>query len=384
MSGLSRPSFMADEEFAMFAHSVGRFVAEALPAERMAAFRAQGMVDRALWNSAAEAGLLGLSVPVAYGGAGGDLRHELILAEQLGWAGIEGWDVTLHNAVIAPYIVAYGSAEQKQRWLPKICSGEMVLAIAMTEPGTGSDLQSIRTRAVRDGDDYIINGSKTFITNGQHADLVLVVARTGDGKGAQSLSLIAVETADAAGFSRGANLEKIGRECADTSELFFHDVRVPSANVIGAEGGGFAMLMEKLPQERLVIAIQALAGIEYVLALTIDYTKERKAFGQALIDFQNTQFVLAECKTEAVMARAFVERCVELLLDGKLDSPTASMAKSAVTEMQGRIVDRCLQLFGGYGYMSEYPIAQAFKDARVTRIYGGTTEIMKLLIARTL
>lgn len=382
--GLPQPDFMAADEIVMFADSVGRFVSDRLPPARMARFREQGIVDREIWTEAAEAGLMGISIPEEFGGAGGDFRHEVVLAEQLGRAGIEGWDLTLHNAVIAPYVAAYGTQEQKERWLPGICSGEIILAIAMTEPGTGSDLQAIRTSAVDDGDSYIINGSKTFITNGQHADLVLVIARTSEGKGSRSLSMIGVETRDASGFSRGANLEKIGRECADTSELFFNDLRVPKANRIGEEGAGFAMLMEKLPQERLVIAVQALAGIEHVLALTIDYVKQRKAFGQAVIDFQNTQFVLADCKTEAVMARAFVERCTQLLLEGKLDSATASMAKAAVSEMQGRIVDRCLQLFGGYGYMAEYPIAQAYKDARVTRIYGGTTEIMKLLIARTL
>ncbi|MGE4303997.1 MAG: acyl-CoA dehydrogenase family protein [Novosphingobium sp.] len=382
--GLPLPDFMADEDLAIFRNSVSRFVAQHLPADRMARYRTQGIVDRALWSAAAKAGLMGLSIPDEFGGGGGDFRHEVILAEQLGRAGIEGWDITLHNAVVAPYISTYGTPEQKSRWLPGICSGEIVLAIAMTEPGTGSDLQSVRTTATRDGDSYTLNGSKTFITNGQHADLVLVVARTGDGKGARSLSLIGVETKDAPGFSRGANLDKIGRECADTSELFFNDARVPARNLLGEEGGGFAMLMEKLPQERLVIAIQALAAIEHVLALTVDYVKQRKAFGQAILDFQHTQFVLAECKTQAVMARAFVERCTRLLLDGQLDSATASMAKAAVSEMQGRIVDRCLQLFGGYGYMSEYPIAQAYKDARVTRIYGGTTEIMNLLIARTL
>ncbi|CAM4190047.1 Acyl-CoA dehydrogenase [Novosphingobium lubricantis] len=382
--GLPLPDFMADEELAMFADSVERFIADHLPPERMVSFRAKGMVDRALWAQAGAAGLAGLSLPVEFGGAGGDFRHEVVLAEQLGRAGIEGWDITLHNAVVAPYIAAYGTDAQKRRWLPGVCSAEMVLAIAMTEPGTGSDLQAIRTTAVRDGDSYVINGSKTFITNGQHADLVLVVARTGSIPGARSLSLFGVETRHTPGFERGTNLEKIGRECADTSELFFNDMRVPAANRIGEEGDGFAMLMEKLPQERLVIAIQALAGIEYALRLTIDYAKQRKAFGQPIIAFQNTQFVLAECKTQATMARAFVDRCTALLLEGKLDSATASMAKAAVSEMQGRIVDRCLQLFGGYGYMAEYPIAQAYKDARVTRIYGGTTEIMNLLIARTL
>ncbi|GGY90649.1 acyl-CoA dehydrogenase family protein [Novosphingobium colocasiae] len=382
--GLGQPAYMADEELAIFADSVARFVADEFPPERLAAYRTAGIVDRAVWTRAGAAGLTAISLPEEYGGAGGDFRHEAVLIEALGHAGVEGWDITLSNAVIAPYIVHYGTEEQKQRWLPGIALGEIVLAIAMTEPGTGSDLQGIRTRAVRDGEHFVLNGAKTFITNGQTADLVIVVARTGDQPGAKGLSLIAVETADAPGFERGTNLDKIGRECADTSELFFNDVRVPVANLIGGEGNGFSALMEKLPRERLVIAMQALAGIEYALTLTIAYAKERKAFGKALIEFQNTQFVLAECKTDAVMARAFVERCVALHLQGDLDSATASMAKAAVTEMQGRIVDRCLQLFGGYGYMAEYPIAQAYKDARVTRIYGGTTEIMKLLIARTL
>lgn len=382
--GLPRPTFMIDEDLVLFEEASARFIAESTSPAQMAKWRGQGIIDRALWETAGEAGLLGISVPVEYGGAGGDFRHEVVLAEQLGRAGVEGWDITLHNAVVAPYIVAYGSEDQKRRWLPGICSGKTILAIAMTEPGTGSDLQAIKTSAVRDGTDYIVNGSKTFITNGQHADLILVVAKTDKDGGAQGMSLIAVETADLPGFTRGANLEKIGRECADTSELFFSDVRVPAENALGSEGHGFRMLMEKLPQERLVIAVQALAAIEHVLALTIDYVKQRRAFGKAIIGFQNTQFVLADCKTEAVMARAFVERCTELLLAGQLDTATASMAKASVSELQGRIVDRCLQLFGGYGYMAEYPIAQAYKDARVTRIYGGTTEIMKLLIARTL
>ena len=382
--GLPLPGYMADEELTMFTDTVSRFIADHCSPEKMARFRAQGMVDRELWTAAGRAGLTGLSIAAEYGGAGGDFRHEVILAEQLGLAGAEGWDITLSNAIIAPYIETYGTEAQKQRWLPRIASGEMVLAIAMTEPGTGSDLQSVRTSAVRDGDTYVMNGQKTFITNGQHADLVIVVAKTGPGEGSKGLSLLAVETAGAEGFERGSNLEKVGREAADTSELFFNDVRVPVSNLLGTEGRGFAMLMDKLPRERLLIAVQALAAIEYILGLTIDYVRERKAFGKALIEFQNTQFVLADCKTEAVMARAFVERCVELHLHDALDSATASMAKAAVTEMQGRIVDRCLQLFGGYGYMAEYPIAQAFKDARVTRIYGGTTEIMKLLIARSL
>ncbi|VWX50592.1 acyl-CoA dehydrogenase family protein [Novosphingobium sp. 9U] len=381
---LPRATFLEDEDFTMFADMVKRFLAVHMPAERVSEWREAGLVDRALWREAGAAGLLGVSIPAEYGGAGGDFRHEMVLAEALGHAGVEGWDITLHNAVVAPYVTSFGTEEQKQRWLPKICSGEMVLAVAMTEPGTGSDLQSIRTQARIDGNEVVISGSKTFITNGQHADLILVVARLDGEPGAKGIALFAVETADAPGFERGTNLEKIGREYGDTSELFFNDVRVPLENMLGAPGAGFGMLMAKLPQERLIIAIQSLAAIEYVISLTVAYVKERKAFGKAIFDFQNSQFVLAECKTQAMAVRALIERCTELHLNDQLDSATASAAKLFATEQQGIIVDRCLQLFGGYGYMSEYPIAQAYKDARVTRIYGGTSEIMKLLIARSL
>ena len=379
------PDYLADDEFAIFRTMIGRFLDQHITAQNMELWRDAGVVDRALWDTAGADGLLGLTVSADFGGAGGDFRHEAILIEELGRRGIEGWDVSLHNGIVAPYIESFGTLEQKARWLPGICSGAFVSAIAMTEPGTGSDLQNVRTTALREGEHYRINGAKTFITNGQSANLIAVVAKTDPSQRAKGMSLIMVETDDAAGFERGRNLKKIGKEMSDTSELFFTDVRVPAANLLGGdEGMGFAQLMSKLPQERLIIAVQAMAAIEHVLQITLAYVKERKAFGKALIDFQNTQFVLAECKTEATIARVFVDHCIGQHLQSKLDSATASMAKYWITDLQGSIADRCLQLFGGYGYTEEYPIAQAYKDARVSRIYGGTNEIMKLLIARTL
>lgn len=379
------PIYMADDEFTMFGDSVGRFLDANASSSTIAKFREDGIVPRSFWTKAAEAGLLGLSTPSDYGGAGGDFRHEVVLMNEIGRRGFEGWDVTLHNAIVAPYIETYGSEEQKRHWLPRLASGEYISAIAMTEPGTGSDLRAIKTSARRDGNHYVINGQKTFVTNGQNADLILVVAKTDPKAGAKGVSIILVDAADAEGFERGRNLDKMGRDSSDTSELFFTEVRVPTANLLGAEEGqGFVQLMEKLPQERLIIAVQCMASIEYVLQLTLDYVKERTAFGKAIIDFQNTQFKLAEMKTEATIARVFVDYCVGQHLEGALDSPTASMAKYWVSDLLGKITDECLQFFGGYGFMNEYPIAQAYKDARVTRIYGGTTEIMKLLIARTL
>jgi acyl-CoA dehydrogenase len=383
--GLPTPSIYEDTEFSLFENSVSKFLdAHAAPSQ-VQTWRDNGIVPRDIWSKAGAAGLLALSTSAEYGGMGGDFRHEVILMEQLGRRGIEGWDITLHNAIVAPYIEAYGTDEQKRKWLPGIATGEIVTAIAMTEPGTGSDLQAIKTSALRAGDTYLVNGSKTFITNGQSADLIAVVAKTDPAIGARGISLIMVETANAAGFERGRNLDKIGRDASDTSELFFNDMQVPVANLLGGvEGQGFVQLMEKLPQERLILAVQATAAIEYILSITLDYVKERKAFGQAIIDFQNTQFKLAECKTEATIAKVFVNHCVEQHLKGDLDSATASMAKYWVTDLLCKIADECLQFFGGYGYMNEYPIAQAYKDARVNRIYGGTNEIMKLLIARTL
>ncbi len=345
----------------------------------------QQHVDRATWKKAGEAGLLCASTPEAYGGAGGTFAHEAVIIDNLGKLGIDGWGITLHNAIVAPYIFHCGTEEQRRRWLPRLASGELVAAIAMTEPGTGSDLQSIKTTAKRDGNQYVINGSKTFITNGGTANFVIVVAKTDPTQGSKGTSLVVVETDEVEGFRRGRVLEKIGQKANDTAELFFDDVRVPASNLIGMdEGRGFIHLMQQLPQERLIIALQAMAVIERALEHTIAYVKERKAFGKQIIEFQNTQFKLAECKTEATVAKVFCNHTTGLLLEGKLDPFMASMAKLWLTEVQCRVVDECLQLHGGYGYMSEYPIARMYADSRVQKIYGGTNEIMKVLIARSL
>ena len=382
---VERTPSLADEDIVIFENATARFFEDHAPESRVARWREDGVVERAMWTEAAEAGLACLSIPEEYGGMGGDYRHEVILMEQLGLKGVDGFGLSLHNAIVAPYILHYGTEEQKQRWLPRMANGELVSAIAMTEPGAGSDLQGIKTTARIDGNQYVINGSKTFITNGQTANLICVVAKTDPALGAKGTSLVMVETDGAEGFERGRNLDKLGQEAADTSELFFNDVRVPTANLLGAEEGrGFIQLMSQLPQERLNIAVQGMATIERALELTIDYVKSRKAFGKAIIDFQNTQFELAECKTEATVARVFVNDCIEKHLKGKLDAATASMAKYWVTDLENKIIDRCLQLFGGFGYMAEYPIARMYRDSRVQRIYGGTNEIMKVLIARTL
>jgi acyl-CoA dehydrogenase len=382
---VEKPAFMAEEDIAIFEDAVGKFFDEHAPESVVATWRKNHVVDREMWNTAGRAGLLGLSIPEAYGGAGGDYRHEAVLMEQLGLKGVDGFGVSLHNAIVMPYILEYGTEEQKRRWLPRLCTGELVGAIAMTEPGAGSDLQGVKTTAKPVGNQYVINGSKTFITNGQTANLIIVVAKTDPTAGARGTSLLVVETDGAEGFERGRNLDKLGHEAQDTSELFFNDVKVPTENLLGPdEGQGFFQLMGQLPQERLNIAVQGMATIERALELTIAYVKDRKAFGKAIIDFQNTQFVLAECKTEATVAKVFVNHCIEQHLAGKLDAATASMAKYWVTDLENKIVDRCLQLFGGYGFMTEYPIARMYRDSRVQRIYGGTNEIMKLLIARTL
>jgi acyl-CoA dehydrogenase len=324
-------------------------------------------------------------MPEEYGGAGGTFAHESAINEAIGHVGVDGFGIALHNAIVAPYILHYGSEEQKKKWLPKLATGEMIGAIAMTEPGAGSDLQGVKTRAVRDGNHYSISGSKTFITNGQLANLIIVVAKTDPEKGAKGTSLIVVETDEVEGFERGRNLDKIGLKANDTSELFFNEVRVPTSNLLGSEEGqGFIQLMQQLPQERLLIGTQAIAMIERALAVTIDYVKERKAFGQPVLNFQNTQFRLAELKTEATIGRVFYNDCVARHIAGGLDPATASMAKYWLTDLQCKVVDECLQLHGGYGYMNEYPIARMYRDARVQRIYGGTNEIMKLLIARSL
>jgi acyl-CoA dehydrogenase len=348
-------------------------------------YEKQEMVDREAWEKAGAAGLLCASMPEEYGGSGGTYAHEAVIAEALGRVGVDGFGIALHNAIVAPYILHYGSEDQKKKWLPRLATGELIGAIAMTEPGAGSDLQGVKTRAEKDGNHYRINGSKTFITNGQLANLIIVVAKTDPSKGAKGTSLMVVDTDEVEGFERGRNLDKVGLKANDTSELFFNDMRIPTANMLGPEEGqGFVQLMEQLPQERLLIANQAISMIERALAVTIDYVKERKAFGKAVIDFQNTQFKLAELKSEAVMARVFVDHCVGEHLKGELTPTTASMAKYLLTDLQCKVADECVQLHGGYGYMNEYPIARMFRDARVQRIYGGTNEIMKLLIARSL
>ena len=344
----------------------------------------QGKVDRDAWNKAGEAGLLCAEMPTEYGGAGGDYRHETVIMEEMHRVGVGGFGNQVHSTIVAPYILNYGSEAQKQAWLPKMATGEFVGAIAMTEPDTGSDLQSVRTAAIRDGDEYVINGAKTYITNGQHCDLVIVVAKTDPAQGAKGISLIVVE-ADTAGFTRGRNLKKIGLKSADTSELSFSDCRVPVSNRLGEEEGhGFIQLMQQLPQERLNIAQSAVVVAERAIEVTTEFVKERKAFGQRVMDFQNTKFKLAECATEALVARTFVDQCVMWHLDGKLDAATASMAKYWCTQKQCDIVDECLQLHGGAGYMLEYEIARMYADSRVQKIYGGTNEIMKELISRSL
>jgi acyl-CoA dehydrogenase len=372
------------EELTTFRATVRRFF-EREVAPNMALWRRERCVPRETWLKAGEAGLLGLSIPEEYGGAGGNFRHEAVVIEELGRIGFPDFAIPLHNAIVAPYIVHYGSQEQKQRWLPQLATGEMIGAIAMTEPGTGSDLQSIRTSARRDGNGYRLSGQKTFITNGQNANLVLVAAKTDPAGGARGISLFGVDTDKAEGFRRGRNLEKVGFHAQDTSELFFDEVALDGTNLVGAEENqGFYQLMAQLPQERLIIAVQAVAALEAAIAATVEYTKHRKAFGKAIIDFQNSRFVLAEAVTETRIARVFVDDCTSKLVAGTLDATTAAMAKYWTTDKQNEIIDRCLQLFGGYGYMAEYPISQMWADARVQKIYGGTNEIMKELIARSL
>ena len=342
------------------------------------------IVDREVWREAGKQGFLGMAVPEEFGGGGNpDFRYNVVITEETAAGHHSGLGFTLQNDVIAPYLIELATEEQKRRWLPGFCSGEVITAIAMTEPGTGSDLQGIKTRAVRDGDHYILNGSKTFITNGIHADLVIVVACTDPEKGAQGFSLLVVERG-MAGFERGRHLDKIGLDAQDTAELSFTDVQVPVENLLGQEGMGFLYLMQNLPQERISIAVMAAAAMESALEQTLQYTKERKAFGKPIGSFQNNRFMLAELATEATAIRIMVDEFIRLHLDRKLTVDQAAMAKWYSTEAQVRLVDRCLQLHGGYGYMREYPIARAFLDSRIQTIYGGTTEIMKEIIGRGL
>src|SRR6202166_3719909 len=380
---LPRPAWMS-EDLVLLEEQARRFIAaEFVP--HLERWHEEGMYDRDVWSKAGAAGLLCASMPEEYGGAGGSFAHEAVINREFSLAGFDAFGAPLHSGIVAPYILHYGTEEQKRRWLPRLVTGELVGAIAMSEPGTGSDLQGVRTTAKRSGNGYVLNGSKTFITNGQHADLIIVVAKTDPKQGAKGVSLMEVEPADAPVFRRARKLKKLGMDSADTSELFFEDVPLPAESLLGIEEGqGFYQLMKDLPQERLIVSTQAVAMMKRALALTIDYVKQRQAFGKKILEFQNTQFVLAECKTEATIAKVFLDHCIERHVKGELDPGPASMAKYWHTDLVGTIVDRCLQLFGGYGYMDEYPISPLYRDARVMRIYAGTNEIMKVLIARSL
>jgi len=377
---IPRTLFPADYE--IFRDSVRRFVAEEI-SPHYVQWEQEARVPREVWLKGGASGLLCCEVPEEYGGPGGDFLHSVVVMEELADAGATGVFFGLHSDIVAPYILKYGSPQQKKQWLTRMASGEAIGAIAMTEPSAGSDLQAIRTTARRDGDDYVINGQKVFISNGQQADLVIVACKTDATKGAKGMSLIVVE-GDRPGFRRGRQLKKLGIHSQDTSELFFEDVRVPAANILGSEGQGFTLLMNELSQERLTQAVRAITASEAALRWTIDYVQQRQAFGKPIAAFQNTQFKLAGLKAEIVAQRVLVDRCIELHLKREFDSVDAAMAKMTTTELQARVVDECLQLHGGYGYMTEFPIARAFVDARYARIAGGSIEVMKTIIARSL
>lgn len=374
----TRTIFSEDHE--IFRKQVRRFVqTEILPYH--AQWEKDGRVSRDAWLKAGENGLLCAMVPEAYGGAGADFLFSMVVMEELAGAGAMGPGFTLHSDIVAPYLVHYGSEAQKEAWLPRMARGEIIGAIAMTEPSGGSDVQNIKTTAIRDGDDFVINGQKVFITNGGNCDLLILACKTDPSKGAKGISLILVP-ADTPGFRKGRLLEKVGWKAQDTAELFFGDVRIPATNLLGVEGRGFVQLMEQLPQERLMQAIRATSVLESALEWTVDYTRERKAFGGSIADFQNTRFRLAEVKTQVVVMRIFTDHCMQMHMKGELDSVDAAMAKMFTAETLCECLDDCLQLFGGYGYMWEYPIARAWADARMGRIAGGTGEIMREIIGR--
>ena len=376
------PRTLFSEEYELYRDQVRRFVEREITPHH-AKWEKDKIVPRSVWRAAGEAGLLCPAIPDEYGGCGGDRLHSVIVMEELSRAGASGPGFALHSDIVAPYILAYGSEGQRQRYLPAMAKGEIIGAIAMSEPGAGSDLQGVRTTAMRRGNGYILNGSKTFITNGQNADLVIVVAKTDPTLGAKGITLFLVD-ATLPGFSKGRNLEKLGLHAQDTSELFFQDVELSGDARLGAEGQGFSFLMKELAWERLQIAIAGIASSEAALQSTIDYVRQRKVFGQTVFDFQTTKHKLAEMKTEIQIGRTFVDRCIQQMMDDELDPITSAMAKYWVSDLQCKVIDQCLQLHGGYGYMMEYPITRAYADARVQRIYGGTNEIMKELIARTL
>ena len=377
---IPRTLFAAEHD--LFRDQVRRFIASEITPHH-ADWEKAGIVPRSLWLKAGRHGLLCTGVPEEYGGAGGDFLFGATMIEEMARAGATGPTFYLHSDIVAPYLVHYGTEAQKRRWLPPMATGEVIVALGMSEPSGGSDVAAMRTTARRDGDDYVINGQKVFITAGFNADLLLLACKTDPSAGARGVSLILVET-NSPGFQRGKMLEKLGCKAQDTAELFFSDLRVPASNLLGEEGRGFSMLMKELSQERLVQSIRAIASSEAALEWTIDYTTQRKMFGQTLAEFQNTQFKLAEMKADLTMQRVFVDRCLELHLRGELDSVDAAMAKLVSAELQGRVMDQCLQFFGGWGYMWEYPIARAFADARMGRIGGGSVETMKSIIAKSM
>ncbi|WP_319445510.1 MULTISPECIES: acyl-CoA dehydrogenase family protein [unclassified Mycobacterium] len=377
-----RSAWVDDDIIALKEMATKFFETEALPhRERWAA---QKCVDREFWYKAGELGLLCASIPEEYGGGGGTLAHEFAIMEAQAACGETGFGNQVHSGLVAQYIVAYGTEEQKQRWLPGMATGELVSAIAMTEPGGGSDLKALRTSAIREGDHYRLNGAKTFTSNGSSADLIVLVVKTDPTAGAKGVSLLVLETANVPGFRVGRVLEKVGMKAQDTAELFFDDVLVPAENLLGEEGAGYGYAMRQLAHERLVVAVWGTAVLQSAVDETVKYTKDRHAFGTPLFEMQNTRFELAECATIARIARVFVDDCIERHLRGELDATTASMAKAWVTDMQVAVIDRCVQLFGGYGYMLEYPIARMFVDSRAQKIYAGANEVMKELIARSL